>query len=66
MSRIASLDRIEYEYEHRPPRRTEHEQGKKHERRGGSRGRKVSFFSDDSLERYNFRAFQEFRPRATE
>ena len=31
MVRIAILDRIEYEYEYRPPRRTEYEYGKKHE-----------------------------------
>ena len=31
MGRIAILDRFEYEYEYRPPRRTEYEYGKKHE-----------------------------------
>ena len=39
MSRIARLDRIDYEHEHRPPRRTEHEHGKKH---GQSIGPKCS------------------------
>jgi hypothetical protein len=42
MSRIAILDRIDYENEHRPPRRTVLEHGKKRERMEGSRGRKVS------------------------
>ena len=66
MSRIPILDRIDYENEHRPLRRTVLEHGKKRERMG-SRGRKVScFLSDDSLKRYNIMAFQEFRPRATE
>ena len=31
MGRIAILDRIEYEYEYRPPRRTEYEYEKTHE-----------------------------------
>ena len=31
MGQIAVLDRFEYEYEYRPPRRTEYEYEKKHE-----------------------------------
>ena len=34
MSRIAILARFEYEYEYRPPRRTEYEYEKKHEQSG--------------------------------
>ncbi|RLS66551.1 MAG: hypothetical protein DWH99_17735 [Planctomycetota bacterium] len=66
MSRIVIPARIDYEHEHRPPRRTEHEHGKEARTDGGVGGEKCLFFSDDSLKRYNITAFQDFRPRATE
>ena len=41
MGRIATLDPFEYEYEYRPPRRTEHEYEKTHEQCGARQSRAV-------------------------
>jgi hypothetical protein len=43
MGRIAILDRFEYEYEHRPPRRTEYEYEKKHEQCGAPKSPPMLF-----------------------
>ena len=42
MSRIATLARFEYEYEYRPPRRTEYEYEKKHEQSGAPKSLSTS------------------------
>jgi hypothetical protein len=49
MGQIAMLDRIEYEYEYRPPRRTEYEYEKKHEQSTGPRCSIESFLRVKTL-----------------
>ena len=49
MGQIAMLDRIEYEYEYRPPRRTEYEYEKKNEQSIGLKCSIESFLRMETL-----------------